>query len=304
MPKKLTISIITPSYNQGQFIRRTLESVLSQDYPILEYLVFDGGSNDETLEILKSYSDRVTWVSEKDRGQAQAINKGLAVVKGDVVGWLNSDDIYYPGALKKAIAFFEAYPEIDVVYGDANHIEENDEIIEKYNTEPWDFEKFKEVCFISQPAAFFRRQVIEKFGLLNEDLHFCLDYEYWLRIALGGGKIEFLPEMLAGTRLYRTTKTLSQPVKFHSEINDMMQKKFGRVPDRWIFNYAHAVLASAGIQRSQGFWFSVIVSLVSYFAALRWNKWISISMFRTTIRWIRSNFRKTSWNGESYEDRL
>jgi glycosyltransferase involved in cell wall biosynthesis len=287
----LTITVVTPSYNQGKFIQRTLDSVLSQDYPILEYLVFDGGSSDETLDILKSYSDNVKWISEKDRGQAHAINKGLEAAKGDVIGWLNSDDIYYPGAVKKVMAYFEENPAVDLVYGEANHIDEIDGIIEKYYTEPWDLERFKDVCFISQPAAFFRRRVVEKLGLLDVNLHFCLDYEYWLRIALSGGKINFLPDFLAGSRLYQTTKTLGQPVRFHQEINDMLYKKLGYVPEAWIFNYAHAVLDAAGVPRSQRLRFSVLVSLASYQAAWRWNKKIPASMLKTTFRWVRGNLK-------------
>src|ERR1700689_4417236 len=134
------ISIITPSYNQGKYIERTIQSVLTQEMPGLEYLVIDGGSTDDTVRILKHHGDRFAWVSEKDRGHPDAINKGIARSTGPILGWLNSDDVYYPRALVNVLEFFDAHPDVDVVYGDANHIDEHDAVIEKYPTEPWNWE--------------------------------------------------------------------------------------------------------------------------------------------------------------------
>jgi len=291
------VSIITPSLNQGRFIERTIRSVLEQPMEDIEYLVFDGGSSDETLDVLKRYESRLHWISEPDHGQAAAVNKGLRRSRGDVIGWLNSDDIYYPDAVAAACRYFASRPDIDVIYGEANHIDEKDRIIEAYPAEDWDVQRLAEVCFLCQPAVFFRRRVIEKFGLLDERLHFCLDYEYWLRLALGGANFGRLRQVVAGSRLYAETKTLGSRVKVHREINTMLRARLGRVPDRWLFNYAHAVLDGSGVPRSARFRFPVFVAIASIMAALRWNQRVSASMLQLTGTWIGAGVRGTlsSW---------
>jgi glycosyltransferase involved in cell wall biosynthesis len=283
-----SISVLTPSFNQGRFIERTILSVLGQNIPGLEYLVFDGGSQDQTLTILCHYEDRLRWVSEPDHGQAHAVNKGIIASKGEIIGWLNSDDSYYPGALAKVQHYFSENPSVDLVYGDAFHIDEDDRQIEPYYTEPWNFEKFLSVCFLCQPAVFFRRRMVTQFGLLDESLHFCMDYEFWLRLAKGGAVIGYLPVPLAGSRMYMQNKTLSQRVRFHAEINNMMKKKFGKVPTRWLFNYAHAKVDEYNVRR--GWQRLAITSFHSILASLRWNHEISREMVETIRSWI--NFRK------------
>lgn len=234
----MKISIVTPSFNQGRFIERTLQSVLNQQSDELEYKVMDGGSQDETVAILKKYAERLEYESAKDNGQAHAINKGFRTISGEIIGWLNSDDVYYPEAFKKVIAIFKAHPEVGVVYGDAYHIDEHDQIIERYPTEKWNAKRLHSTCFLAQPAVFMRRQLLDQYGLLNEDLHFCLDYEYWLRLAGQGVRFYYLNEVLAGSRLYSQTKTMSFPLKATREALDMLKVRIGYVPTQWLVNYA------------------------------------------------------------------
>ena len=143
-----SLSIITPSLNQSRFIERTIRSVLSQDVPGIEYVICDGGSTDGTLEILRRFDSQIDWCSEPDGGQADAVNKGILRTSGEVIGWLNSDDIYYPRMLEKVCAFFDSNSEIDVIYGQANHINEDDYLIAHYKTELSNLDRLNQVCFL------------------------------------------------------------------------------------------------------------------------------------------------------------
>jgi len=287
------ISIITPSLNQGQYIERTIRSVLSQDVDGLEYFVIDGGSTDETISVLKRYDDQLSWVSEKDDGHSDAINKGILRSSAPIIGWLNSDDIYYPGALNPVLDYFDSHSEVEVIYGDANHINENDEVIEKYPTEGWNWDRLLETCYISQPATFLRRNVIDRYGLLDIKLRYSMDYEYWLRLGKEDVKFTHYPQVLAATRLHDTAFTISSKIACHGAVNDIMNTHFGQTPDTWIFNYGHAVADQKGIPRSHRLRFALVVSIASYYAALRWNREISMNVFKTTFKWIRGNARIT-----------
>jgi len=270
--KHLRISVITPSFNQGGFIERTLASVANQSYPAHEHLIFDGGSSDSTIEVLKAAGSSIRWVSRPDGGQADAVNQGLQCAEGDVIAWLNSDDIYYPGAFEQVAAAFSADPELDVLYAMADHIDVDDQPFEEYPTIPWDPEKLRQTCFICQPALFFHRRVIDKVGLLDAGLHYCMDYDYWLRLADAGCRFTYLPVKLAGSRLYADNKTLSNRVAVHREIGEMFKARDGRVPLKWIYAYAHHH-THAWIDRSQHpRRFKVALYLQTMRRLIHWNR--------------------------------
>lgn len=274
----MRMTIVTPSFNQGQFIERTLQSVATQSGAEIEHLVFDGGSTDDTVDVLKRFDGAIQWTSEKDKGQTDAVNKGLRAADGEIIGWLNSDDVYYPHAIERVVTFFTLNPEVDVIYGMADHIDEKDVAFETYPTEPWNFERLKETCFICQPAVFFRRRVVEKFGLLDENLNYCMDYEYWLRLGRAGANFAYLQEKLAGSRLYAENKTLGSRVKVHAEINDMQKTLFGQVPDRWLWNYTHAVVEDKVDRSTEPRRFALSMAFVGLKAAWRWNRHVSPDM--------------------------
>jgi glycosyltransferase involved in cell wall biosynthesis len=275
------ITVVTPSYNQGRFIERTVASVLDQNYPNLEYFVFDGGSTDGTREVLRRYSSSVQWASEKDEGQAHAVNKGLRASSGEIVGWLNSDDIYYSGALSTIASRFQAEPAVDVIYGRANHIDVSDKVIEAYPTEHWSMTRLTETCFLCQPAVFFRRSVVERWGELDEALDYCMDYEYWIRLAFAGARFHYEQQVLAGSRFYPETKTLGARVKVHAEINDMLKSRLGRTPLSWILGYAHVVADDVfGIPRSRRKRHLAAMTLMALYSSLRWNRAVTGDLAR------------------------
>jgi glycosyltransferase involved in cell wall biosynthesis len=287
-----SFSVVTPSYNQGQFIRATLESVLSQQIPDLQYLVIDGGSSDETVGILKEYGDRLSFISERDEGTADAINKGLALCQGEIIGWLNSDDIYYPQALRRVGEFFARHPEIDVMYGRAHHIDERGSVIEEYPTAEWSFEALLNHCIISQPAAFFRRRVVEKYGSLAKTHKYCVDYEFWIRLARKGARFMFVPEYFAATRLHEQAKTVASRLQCHEDINDIMVEHLGYVPTRWIANYA-GIKSEKLFHRSENeMAFLSMLVMHCLLADLHWNKKISSSTLHMLGGWVFGRLRR------------
>jgi len=284
MSEPIRISVVTPSFNQGVFLGRTLASVASQSHPAHEHLVFDGGSSDETLQVLKTAGSSVRWISEPDGGQAAAVNLGLQAASGEVIGWLNSDDVYYPGAFETVAAAFAADPDLDVVYGAADHIDLDDKPFETYPTTFWDPDLLRHTCFICQPALFFRRRVVERIGLLDAELRYCMDYNYWLRLADAGCRFTYLNQKLAGSRLYAENKTLSDRPAVHREIAEMFRAYQGSVPLHWVFAYAHHSTV-ARIDRSQN---PLHFKLHLYFQTMRsqwrWNRRVGISALRELRR--------------------
>jgi glycosyltransferase involved in cell wall biosynthesis len=239
------ISIVTPSYNQAKFIQATIESVLSQDYPDVEYAVIDGGSQDDTVQILESYGPKLQWISEPDQGQAGAVNKGFQRSYGEILGWLNADDLYYPGTLRHVAHQFENDPDLMMLYGDANHIDVEGKTIDQYPTAEYRWENLAFHCFVCQPACFFRRLLIENVGYLDPRLRYALDLDLWIRFGLAQRrnptwKLQYVPRLFASSRMHRENKTLSKRTESLREIIQVVRKHFGYVPPNWIYRLEEA----------------------------------------------------------------
>ncbi|MCC6424069.1 MAG: glycosyltransferase [Phycisphaerales bacterium] len=247
------VSIVTPSYNQGQFLQRTIDSVLSQSYPHVEYLVMDGGSTDQSVPILQSHGQRFQWVSEKDKGQTDAINKGFARSTGSIRAYLNSDDVLEPGAIQKAVDHFQRYPQCDLLYGRANYIDENDRLIGPYRTADYSFDRLMNECIICQPATFWHKRIVDLIGPFDASLHYAMDYDYWLRIDRAGGVIHHTHDTLASSRLYAQTKTLSARPQIYDEIFQICKKHGGRVRLSYFVGlWHHRFKERAGWQKKIG----------------------------------------------------
>lgn len=203
------ITIITPSYNQGRFIEETILSVLSQEYPNLEYIIMDGGSTDNTVEIIKKYADRISyWVSEKDSGQSNAINKGLRMATGEIINWLNSDDLLQPGALAAMAKYFTANPEAIIVHGRIEYFG-NTKNYYSVNLPAKDLEtRYAAHICMPQPAAFFRKKLIDEQGLLDESLHFSMDTDLFMRAGLHYSLVQ-VEDVIAKFRLHGDSKSVS-----------------------------------------------------------------------------------------------
>lgn len=212
------VSIVTPSFQQAQYLEQTIRSVLGQGYPDLEYIIVDGGSTDESVEIIKRYASRLAWwVSQPDKGQSDAISKGFARATGDIVAWLNSDDMYAPGALQTAAAVMQRYPDVGLVYGDAVSINQygrplNDMAFPKMSLA--DLAAFEIIC---QPAVFIRRSVLAQVGPVNPEYRYLMDHELWLRIALKAPIRHIEKQVLAFARQHPAAKNVAQAAGFGAE---------------------------------------------------------------------------------------
>lgn len=205
----MLVSIITPSFNQAPFLEATIRSVLEQDHPELEYIIVDGGSTDGSVDIIRRYADRLAWwVSEKDAGQTDAINKGFARARGEVIAWLNSDDTYQPGAVREAATYLAEHPEVGLVYGDANFIDQNGRVIGRFPSAQTDYRRLRQgYVHVAQQSAFFRRDLWQKVGPLDPKFYFAMDYDLWVRLARVS-KIVYLPRLWANFRLHGGGKTV------------------------------------------------------------------------------------------------
>lgn len=232
------ITIVTPSYNQGQFIERTINSVLDQKYPNLEYIIMDGGSTDNSIEVIKKYHKHLIWKSEKDAGQADAINKGLRMATGDVMAYLNSDDTYMPKVLHKVGKYFSEKNTVNFLYGKGRLIDVDDQEIGFYNDSQTDSKKLFTQCAISQPTAFWRRKVMDEVGFFDPSFQYTMDYEYWMRVAKQF-ELHYLEDLvIANTRIHADAKTSSQTHKLHLDAVRASLLHYGKVHYDWISTLA------------------------------------------------------------------
>jgi glycosyltransferase involved in cell wall biosynthesis len=236
------VSIVTPSFQQGKFIERTIESVLGQDYPHIEYLVLDGGSTDRTQEVLEAYAHRIRWISRGDRGQSDAINRGLRAARGEILAYLNSDDTYRPGAVRKAVSYLVAHPTCDLVYGQGRFIDQDDNVVGSLPSPPFDGENFAKECFICQPATFWRRRLHDRIGYFDEDEHLVMDYEFFLRAARTA-RIGMIDDTLAEARIWEGAKSIASQAPQALAAIEAVHRHRGSVPTAWIQRYVGATLA-------------------------------------------------------------
>jgi glycosyltransferase involved in cell wall biosynthesis len=244
-----TLSIVTPSLNQAPFLEEAVRSVLRQGCRRLEYFVVDGGSRDSSLDILSRHGGEVRWVSEPDHGQADAVNKGFRMTAGEVLGWLNADDLYSPGALKEASRQFGEDRDLMLLYGAAHHVDETGKFLETYPTRDFNLATLAYHCFICQPACFFRRSLLEATGGLDTGLQYAMDLDLWIRFGKlqqknPHWKFKHIPQVLASSRMHSSNKTLSRRRQSLEEIIRVVRRHFGVVPFNWVYGAEESVSGS------------------------------------------------------------
>ena len=266
----MKVSFIIPSYNQGRFLAACLDSIAAQSLPpgSFETRIYDAGSTDGTLAILRAHPLRPVWVSEPDAGQAAAVNRGLREATGDIIAWINADDFYRPGALAIVLAAFATSPDFDILYGRADIVDESGQTLRPAPVEPWNYARLADFCFLCQPAVFFRRSLIahsagRQNGPLDERLHLALDYEFWLRL----GKIRpfhFLDQILAASRDHPATKSRTRRVTVQRECLIASRRHTGHWSQKWLRGLAkHEVRARLGLAEDAP-------HLGAHFAELAW----------------------------------
>ncbi len=234
MPEPPLVSIITPSYNQGRFLQETIQSVLLQDYPNLEYLIVDGGSTDGSVEIIQRYASQLTWwVSEPDQGQTDAINKGFAHAKGEILAWINSDDTYLPGAVSEAVTFLIAHPEVALVYADANLIDDQGSVLGRFPAKQTSLTKLlRGSVHIPQQTTFFWARLWRQVGPLDPTFQFAMDYDLWVRLAKLAPLV-YTPRLWANFRLHGEGKSVTMDNRCYPEMMRVYQREGGS-PISWL----------------------------------------------------------------------
>ena len=228
MTNKPLVSIITPSFNQAAFLEETIQSVLGQDCPQIEYMIIDGGSDDGSLEIIHQYTDRLAyWVSEPDQGQTDAINKGFARAGGEILAWINSDDTYLPHAVSEAVEFLLENPDTGMVYGDANLVDTDGNVIGKFPARQTDYQKLRRgYVHIPQQASFFRADLWKQVGPLDPSFYFAMDYDLWVRLSRIA-PLQYYPRTWANFRLHGSGKSVVEDDRCWPEMLRVHQREGG-----------------------------------------------------------------------------
>jgi len=242
MTKPPLISVVTPSFNQVASVEDTLRSVIDQDYPHKEYLVIDGASADGSVDVIRRYADRLAyWVSEPDRGQSHAINKGFALAHGEVLGWLNSDDTYLPGALATVARCFAEHPDVDFLYGDYLYTSpQGKTLLRRRLFNSMSFETLLYHDYLGQPAVFFRRTLLDRVGPVDEDLHYHMDWDLFLRMWKVCRPLHVaIP--LAASRLVPTAKSNAQDTEGYLAGTMLVQQRHmnQRFASPWLNRWWH-----------------------------------------------------------------
>lgn len=281
MPGHPLVTVVTPSYNMKQFLPATIESVLGQDYPSIEYIVIDGGSQDGSIEILERYRGRLRYASEPDNCPADAIAKGLAQAQGEILAWLNADDTYQPGAIGRAVEYLVTHPEIDVVYGDGWWIDEDGRPIRLYPTIPFNARVLEYDCFICQPSAFLRAGAYRRCPI-DPHLKASFDYDLWIRMAAQELRFAYLPQHLANTRMHAGAQTIGSRAQVFRASMDLLRRHYGYVPFSWIFGYA-----AFRVDGRDQFFEPLRPSLWKYLLSLPLGLWYNPAKpFRFLLEWV------------------
>jgi glycosyltransferase involved in cell wall biosynthesis len=295
------VSIVTPSYNQAAFLQDSIRSVQAQDYTRVEYLIVDGASQDGSQEIIRRYQDQLAWwVSEPDQGQAEAINKGLSRATGEIVAWLNSDDLYLPGAISSAVAALQADPQLGMVFADAITIDPQGRPLNRLSFGDWSLQQLMAFRIICQPAVFMRRAVLQEAGYLDASYHFMLDHHLWLRMARVA-PVRHVDGLWAAARHHLQAKNVSQAAGFGREtlrllawmesqddLADLMQSHRkqieggayrlnarylldGGLPGQALKSYGRALRADPGFALQH--WHRMLYALLSLLGASELGSW-------------------------------
>lgn len=298
--EKTLVSVVTPSYNQAAFIEETILSVKDQDCPNLEHIVVDGGSTDGTLDILRRFEREynLRWISEKDRGQTEALNKGFRMAQGAVIGWLNSDDTYLPGTVSKAIEQFNQHDHVGWVYGDGCWVDESGDILRVWKSRPFDLGALvRGPYYIVQPTIFFRRELFSRIGFLNEALDYTMDTEFVFRLGLAS-EASYIPQILATRRLHSGAKSANR-TPFAKEYITILKDLYARsdLPSSVIkakneaFCRAYLMagswhFANGDLKASRDYLVKSLRQYFSPFSPLTWKAFLFLLQSYLNVRWV------------------